>query len=250
MKFRKKTYNPENDRSLLSLEMSLEDGTPLMMFPADVIESLRHAISRLVSKKTLPARLSLVAALHQEGVTYLSRALALTLANDLDTPVCAVELNWWWPDKTIPLPVGSPGLAGVLSGEIKLKEAIVRTSQPNLSIIPAGKLAVPDRPTYARSTHLKEILYQLNEQYEYLILDVPAVSVTNDSIPLASLGAACCLVIHQGVTPIEKVKSALDEIDHQKFLGVILNKTRVKTPSFLVNLIPQDFTAETSLVSG
>jgi Mrp family chromosome partitioning ATPase len=179
-------------------------------------------------------------------VTYLSRALALTMANDLDTSVCAVELNWWWPDKTLELPADHLGLAGVLSGEIQLEEAIVNTSQPNLSILPAGRMPVASRPTFSRGIHLKEILYQLNEQYEYIILDIPAISVTNDSIPLASLGDACCLVIQQGITPVEKVRTALDEIDHQKFLGVILNNARFYTPSFLINLIPQDATPETN----
>lgn len=250
MKFRRKSNPLESEHKLLSLEVKLENGAPLISFPAEVIDALRRSISRLISKKTLPARLSLAAALRQEGVTYLSRALALTMANDLDTSVCAVELNWWWPNRTLPLPAENRGLAGVLEEEITLKQAIVRTSQPNLAILPAGKLAVTKRPIFARGTHLKEILYQLNEQFEYLVLDIPSVSVTNDAIPLAALGDACCLVVHQGVTPIEKVRTGLEEIDEQKVLGVLMNNVRVNTPAFLLNLIPQDVTAETRLATA
>ena len=82
------------------------------------------------------------------------------------------------------------------------------------------------------------------------MLDIPAVSATNDAVPLASLGDACCLVVHQGVTPIEKVRSTLDEIDHLTVLGVIMNKTHNYTPSFLLNLIPQDAITETGVASG
>lgn len=246
MKFWRKSDKPKSDLDLLSLKLECADGTPLITFPAEVVDSLRRTLSRLVTRKILPARLSLIASLHQEGVTYLSRALALTMANDLDSTVCAVELNWWSPDQSLPLPVENLGLAGVLAGEMELKDALVRTNQPNLAIMTAGKMPVTDRPIFSRSSYLKEILYQLNEQFEYIILDIPAITSTNDSIPLASLGDACCLVIHQGVTPVEKVRSALNEIDQQKFLGAILNHTQVYTPQFLHSLIPQDSTIETS----
>jgi Mrp family chromosome partitioning ATPase len=234
-----------SEHKLLSLTFQTLDGDNTQTFPAEVIEALRLAISRLISKKTLPPRLSLVSALRQEGVTYLSRALATILANDLNTSVCAVELNWWRPDKTLILPQGNKGLAGVLAEEIELDLAILRTDRPNLSILPAGKMAVANRPVFARSDFLKETLLKLSEQYEYMVLDIPAILSTNDSIPLASLGDACCLVVNQGVTSIEKVRLALDEIDQLTVLGVIMNRVKTSTPAPLLNLIPQDPVAET-----
>ncbi len=260
MKFRRKgsidNAKIEKEASELALTLQAEDGTTLLTFPAEVTESLRRTLSRLISKKSLPARLALVASLRQEGVTYLSRALATTMANDLGASVCVVELNWWWPDETLlaPLETGlddrRKGLADVLAEELKLEEAILHTSRPNLDILPAGRMPVANRPIMVRSTLLKEILYQLSEQYEYLILDVPSISATNDAIPLASLGDACCMVIHQGVTTIKKVRSALDEIDHLNILGVILNKVELATPAFLVNLIPQDAVSEYGVAAG
>lgn len=260
MKFRRKARlsDPqiEKQASELALTLQAEDGTTLLTFPPEVIESLRRTLSRLISKKTLPARLALVAALRQEGVSYLSRALATTMANDLGASVCVVELNWWWPDETLQAPVeagrnGRPGgLAEVLTEDLKLESAIMHTNRANLDILPAGRMPVANRPIMARSTLLKEILYQLSEQYEYLILDIPAIAATNDAIPLASLGDACCMVIHQGVTPVEKVRSALDEIDHLTVLGVILNKVKIATPSFLIHLIPQDSVSEVGVASG
>ncbi len=80
----------------LSLIVTAKDGIPVLTFPPQVVDSLRRTISRLNLKKSLPAQLSMVAALRQEGVTYLSRAFAAILANDFSTSVCAVELNWWW----------------------------------------------------------------------------------------------------------------------------------------------------------
>jgi Mrp family chromosome partitioning ATPase len=230
----------------LALTLQVEGSSAALTFPAEVIESMRRTLSRLITQKTLPSRLSLVASLRQEGTTYLTRAMATTIAKDMGVTVCVVELNWWHPDQSLFLqsenetPGGPPGLAGVLTEAIKLEAAILHTNHPNLDILPAGRMPIADRPVLARSTHLKEIMYQLSEQYEYLILDIPAISSTNDAVPLASLGDACCLVIHQGVTPVEKVRSALDEIDHLAVLGVIMNKVHIATPSLFLNLIPQD----------
>ena len=95
MKFWRRMVREESEHKLLSLALNAEDGTTLMTFPGEVVQSVRRTISRLITKKTLPARIALVSSLRQEGMTYLSRALATTLANDLDANVCAVELNWW-----------------------------------------------------------------------------------------------------------------------------------------------------------
>jgi Mrp family chromosome partitioning ATPase len=69
-------------------------------------------------------------------------------------------------------------------------------------------------------------------------MDVPAIRLTSDAIPIASLGNACCVVIQQGVTTVEDVKRSLDELDHLSILGVVLNKTHINTPKRLVDLIP------------
>ena len=250
MKLFLKSTKQDTFDSELSLRLESEDGMIVMTFHSELVKSLRRSISRLISKKALPARLAMLASLRQEGTTFLSRALATTLANDLDASVCAVELNWWWPEQTWAAISGNAGLAAVLTERIKLKDAIIRTNRPNLTILPAGNLAVSDRPVFARSSLLKEILYQLNEQYKYLILDIPTILATNDTIPLASLGDACCLVIQQGITPIEKVRTALDEVDQLKLLGVILNKARTTTPSFLQNLLSSASSAEANISSS
>ncbi len=254
MKFRRKSkqLNGDSDSRAaeLSLALQVEGGAYTLKFPAEVVEGLRRTLSRLISQKTLPSCLALVSSLRQEGVTYLSRAMAVTMANDMGVTVCVVELNWWNPDHSLLMPSEKDGpeqysgLAGILAQELNLDEAILHTNLPNMDILPAGKMPTATRPVFARSTQLKEILYQLSEQYECLILDIPAITFTNDAVPLASLGDACCLVVHQGVTPVDKVRSALDEVDHLKILGVIMNKTHIATPSFFLHLIPQDALSE------
>ncbi|MCA9925602.1 MAG: hypothetical protein KC421_24695, partial [Anaerolineales bacterium] len=72
------------------------------------------------------------------------------------------------------------------------------------------------------------------------LLDIPALLATSDAIPLASLSSGSCLVIKQGVTSIENVRLALDDIAHLNMLGVILNQAVIKTPKLFLRFIPQE----------
>jgi Mrp family chromosome partitioning ATPase len=57
---------------------------------------------------------------------------------------------------------------------------------------------------------------------------------------LAALGEACCLVLRQGVTPLQDIRRALDDVEHLRVLGVVLNQVRVATPRWLLRLVPQE----------
>ena len=125
----------------------------------------------------------------------------------------------------------------MLSGDATLGDVLVHTGWPNLYFLPAGKVAKQDRPALARSQALRTLLSELTHNYDHLILDIPAVLATADAVPLASLGTACCLVVRQGVTWVEDVKLALDEIGHLPILGVVMNKVKLTTPSLFIKLI-------------
>jgi Mrp family chromosome partitioning ATPase len=237
MKFwKRKTREPVSPPLILSKK----NGVPVYNFPIEVVDNLRYTITRIERNASLPLRLAIVSALREEGVTYLTQALAATVAHDMPLSVCVVDLNWWWPSTTILVGQDNPGLAGVFTGEATLEEIIVPTGLPNLALAPAGQLPIERRPVIARSQVLVQIMEQLSKEFDHLILDVPAVRATTDSVPLASLSDACCLVIRQGVTTAEDVRLALDEIDHLSILGVILNQVRLKTPRAILKLIPTD----------
>jgi hypothetical protein len=84
-----------------ALTLRTAEGTPLYTFPGEVIDSMRHMETMLQYQGALPPRISMVAALREEGVTYTSLALATTLAYDLAVSVCVVELNWWAPSLNV-----------------------------------------------------------------------------------------------------------------------------------------------------
>lgn len=239
--FKKTPKSKKQNPELTSpLTLAVENENVSLIFPPEIVDSMRYMTTRLMYKGNFPQRLALASPLRQEGVTYISRALATTLAHDFSLDICVVEMNWWWPDSSLNLDTKDAGLAAVLRNEILLEDALLRTGQPNLTLLPSGLMAIGQRPIWARHLRLKGIIEDLSEMFDHLIFDIPALLATNDAIPLASLANACCLVVNQGVTSIESARLALDEISHLQLAGVVMNKVKVSTPSRLLNLIPQD----------
>ncbi|MCU0489992.1 MAG: chromosome partitioning protein [Chloroflexaceae bacterium] len=249
----------------MALMVQTMDGKTLCAFPAETVTNLRRMLTNLMYQTALPKSMACVAALREEGVTYTALAMAATLASDLAASrVCLVELNWWNPSlhryiagqppmpaakgrraknqsSTPELPpTDDQGIGAVLRGVTSLEDAVVRTSLPNFSLLPAGNLLLRDRSAMARSDQLKQHIATLNEQFDHIILDVPAVAATSDAVALASLSEAVCMVVHQGVTPVNTVKLALDEVKHLQVLGVIMNQVQIHTPRWLLNMIPQE----------
>lgn len=239
-------------------------GKTMCEFSEETVASMRRMLTSLMYQATMPKSIANVAALREEGVTYITLAMAAILASDVKASVCAVELNWWHPGMHLyvagqpPLAAGKQkkrgkggpaeatapgpdeGLGAVLRGSTSLAQALVGTSIEGLSLLPAGNVPAEARSALVRSAQLKATIETLAEQFDYLILDIPAVAATSDTVALTSLASAVAVVVRQGVTPVNTVKTALDEVKHVPVLGVILNQVQVHTPRWILNLLPQE----------
>ncbi|NTU77961.1 MAG: CpsD/CapB family tyrosine-protein kinase [Chloroflexales bacterium] len=267
LKLRKKTQAASQYSAPLTLEAA--NGALQRTFDAVIVDNFRRMTTDLVCNGGLPQRIVVASALQGEGVTYTALALATTLASDTADRYCVLDLNWWAPgiiaqldpaqimsaaqrghkakaaaaeklSETIEAMLSRPGIAQVVAGKATIDEAIIPTALPNLCLLPAGALAIEERPVLARSAGLRTLLNDVSERFNYLILDVPPILTTSDAIALASLGDACCMVVRHGVTPTPTVQRALDHVKHLKMLGIILNQVAIKTPSWLRMLIPQE----------
>ena len=223
----------------LTLEIA-DTGTPVtpVAYPETVVGTLRHMLSRLVRERHLPPSVSMLAALSGEGVTYVSLALACTLAADTERSYCVIELNWWRPGMVKQLIEIKPeGLGAIFTSGAALDDVLVQTKRPNLALLPAGLLPLELRAVTSRGAQLKEIIATLGKRFDHLILDVPAISLTSDAIPLAFLADTGCLVIRQGVTPAAVVKRALIDIDHLVMLGAVLNQAKTAMPASMGKML-------------
>jgi Mrp family chromosome partitioning ATPase len=260
---RSKSQIPQYDTSLV---LQSANGAARVAFSPETVRGFRRMVTGLQYRGTFPSRVAITSALQGEGVTFTTLALATTLASDVDTRVCAVELNWhtpgmlafltgannalqrrWFGRIAVRKPTVPPApdfsqhsLAAVLAGTTSLDEALLETSLPNLKLLPAGDLPLNQRPSIARSEALANCIEQLSQQFDHLLLDVPAVMLTSDAVALASLSQNCCFVVRQGVTAPMLAQRALDEIKHLTVLGVVLNRVQLHTPGWIQKLIPQE----------
>jgi Mrp family chromosome partitioning ATPase len=227
---------PAADEPSGALALPISPSAPPLEYPLAVVVTLRRMLSRLTRAADMPRCIAMTAALPEEGVTFTTLALATVLANDLPSRACVVELNWWRPGMArllaAPLAGLAPlGLADLLEGAGTLDGALVPTGLPNLSLLPAGDLPAAKRAVTARGERLRQIVGELQQRFDHLFLDLPAITLTSDVIPLATLAGACALVVREGVTPTSTAKRALAEIDHVPMLGAILNQSHSAIPA-------------------
>jgi polysaccharide biosynthesis transport protein len=123
------------------------------------------------------------------------------------------------------------GLSSVLSGNIDFDSSngrlIRSTGIPGLSVMTSGPIP-PNPSELLGSTKIQEILYSLQSQHEFIIIDSPPVMGLPDSIYLSRVVDGTVLVVKAGETPLKvlvETKKVFREIN-AKILGVVLNGVR------------------------
>jgi len=221
-----------------ALVLRNQTGSLLHVALAPVASTLRATVGRLRLDDELPQRISVVSAIRGEGVTFISRSLALVLANDTGNEVCLVDLNWRAPGKWSPEIDDHPGLADVLRGRVSLQKALVPTGHPALTILPAGEATLEEIPVFAAGSGLGDVLEELDRRFEYVVLDVPALHAASEALTLAAQADAVAVVVRQGVTSDGQVKSALEQLGAAPVLGVVLNAYATAVPNSVLRRVP------------
>ena len=213
------------------------EGNRVHVTPSKVAASLRYFLARvqLHDSDGLPTRLAVTSALVGEGVTYITRSLAAVLAYDTLASVVVVDLNWRRP-KDEPTEDGR-GLADTIEADVPLDEVIFPTSNPRLSLVPAGAVPLARRPALASGTALAEALDELEQRFDYMLLDLPPVLVTSEAMNLSQFADSYVLVVRQGATSEAQVEAALEEMQGGDVLGVILNRFDSSIPKRIRRLV-------------
>ena len=169
----------------------------------------------------------MTSALPNEGKTFCSINLAMSLALEVDHTVLLVDADTIRPNvlPSLGLKPGLPGLMDVLSGKVGVGDVLQRTNIDKLSILPAG---TPNR----RSTEMlgsdlmRSLVRELSERYEDRI-------VLFDSAPLLLASEASVLATHMSLVMVvaaaeqtaqAALKDALRRLEGCKLVGLMLNK--------------------------
>ncbi len=121
-----------------------------------------------------------------------------------------------------------PGLANVLVGEATLEQAIRPTPEPNLHILPSGRLSGGVHGLLA-SPAMAELVGQLRQRYDFVFFDSPPIIGVSDTSMLVRNVDGVLLVIQHRKYPRAVSARAKDMILNfgANLLGVVLNNINV-----------------------
>ena len=188
----------------------------------EAYRSLRSRMMRIQAESGVKS-IVISSSLPGEGKTLTTMNLGLCYAQLAEQRVLAIDADVRSCGLTAMLDRASgPGLAEVLSGEVTPDEAIVRTDQRNLYVLPSGSVSsLPSEPFIG--ARWQELLAHANELFNIVLVDSPPVlpSADFDLISAACDGVLVVVRGHHGQR--KKLRKTALAIDQKKLLGVVFN---------------------------
>ncbi len=171
-----------------------------------------------------------------EGKTFTSTNLTMSIAMEVDHTVLAVDTDIMKRDLSKVFGVvDRPGLFDLLGDpRLRLEDLLVRTSIPNLVLLPAGNRREGSTELLA-SIRMRELTDEIAIRYHdrVVLFDSPPVLATTTATALAPFVGQIILVAEAGNTKHETIREALQRLDRVRLTGVILNKSKQSaTPSY------------------
>jgi polysaccharide biosynthesis transport protein len=193
---------------------------------AETIRGLRVRMTRNRGGAGNVRVIACVSALPDEGKSTVCANFAFSLAQ---SGFRTLLLDWDFRKQSLTsllAPERRTGFSAVASGDVALGDAVWRHPDTKLDFLPADPHAAQ---IDLGGVHACRQLAALREAYEYIVIDMPAVSAVADALSGAEAIDGYLLVIEWGRTPLEAVQETLADLDMGHALGAILNKVNLKT---------------------
>ena len=153
----------------------------------------------------------------------ISMATSMALAG-WKTVLVDVDMRKREADKRLNEDV-SKGLSDYLRNEAEYKEIVTKTNYGSLDYISSGNHS-QNTVSLLCSSRMKELLEELKMKYDYIIIDIPAMSSAVDASVLATISDAVIMVAAQLKTAKKTLKNAMYQLErvNANVLGVVVNR--------------------------
>lgn len=166
-----------------------------------------------------------------DGKTFSSVNLAMSMASERDINVLLVDADVvnYHRDKSVMSMLGvneRRGLLDVLNDpKTDLGDVLLRTNVPNLSLLPAGSVAINPTELLA-SNRMGQVVEQLAKRYpdRIIIFDTPPVLATSEPSVLAMHVGQVVFVVEAEKTSRKAVEASLALIRSCQHISLVLNK--------------------------
>jgi len=163
----------------------------------------------------------------REGKTFTSINIALAIASQRDYRVLAMDCDVERQSMTSVLGIEvEKGLVDLIADEsIDLRDILLRTDIPNLTVLPAGRKR-PGVPELLSSRRMREILTEMAHRYadRYIVIDAPPCLATSDPSILASLVGQIVFVVEANRTQGPEIEESLRLVSSCPNISLVLNK--------------------------
>ncbi|MCC8168458.1 MAG: CpsD/CapB family tyrosine-protein kinase [Clostridiales bacterium] len=173
--------------------------------------------------------IGVTSALRGEGKTFTSINLAYTIA-EAEKRVCLIEADMRIPTLAKRLSLNEkPGLSSVLTGQTSGAEITQKYKSEKgveFDVIVAGD--IPPMPSeLLESKYMKMIVNILSKHYNYIIIDLPPVTVVTDAISVSPIVDGMVLVVRRNYCDRISLRNTMNQFNlaKVKLLGVVYNGT-------------------------
>jgi polysaccharide biosynthesis transport protein len=161
-----------------------------------------------------------------EGKTTTACNLAVALALG-GARVMLIDADMRRPGlhRTMGLP-NDVGLSHVLTGQGRIRDAVQRTSDPNLYVMTAGRTP-PNPSELLSSARMKQLIANLKTSpFDWVIIDTPPVLAVTDAVIVAPYVAGLVFVVGSEMTRRAHAERAIETIQSGKpnIIGAVLNR--------------------------
>jgi capsular exopolysaccharide synthesis family protein len=126
----------------------------------------------------------------------------------------------------------APGLSNVLVGLNSIDDAVQQyKDQTNLHVLTAGE--VPPNPSeLLGSGRMKKLLAELRKSFDYVILDLPPVTIVADALVISKIADGMLIVVRQDYTDRNILSDTIKQLQfvNANILGFVFNCVEDKNP--------------------
>lgn len=127
----------------------------------------------------------------------------------------------------------TPGLTDLLMGKEIPSEKFRSDLLDNWYIIPAGDLP-PNPSELLGSRRMETFLKAMNEQFDYVIIDLPPVNIVSDALAISKLTAGMIVVVREDYTEKKELEKCFRQLklSGANVLGCVMNGSKAGKGSY------------------
>ena len=189
------------------------------------VESMRKLTHRVEQHMDGGKVLMVTSVLENEGKSSVAVNMALTLTQK-KRRVLLIDCDLHKPalHKLLEQKMPAAGTWDILSGKAKLGDACVRYKRSSMFVI-LEKHRSADAGDMLSSEVMKRLISWARQEFDFVVLDLPPMSVAPDAETVADIADASLLVVRQNESPAKRINKAVAALEDGKaqVLGCVLN---------------------------